>query len=479
IKKERFHCLLCDIHLDGKDDGIDFMAYLAKNMPEIKRLLMTGRDINENAKRAINVGRVEKIYTKPLNLPEIASDVMNFAKESGIYEEKIEDLSDFHPRQWHISPDDETQPADDAKEFNGDSKTILIVEDSRDMRTMIMQILRKKINYQIILASDGLEGLEKASIHKPDLIIVDWMMPKLTGVDMIERMQRDDVLRTIPTILLTAKSDEESRVIGIQKGAHAYLGKPFNELELVSTVENLIRMKEGEDRVKELNKELTDKILKRFLPHKLVNDIKEGIMSFDDSPKLKDVTILFSDLVGFSEQTEAVGALKISGFLNEYFDKMTRIIFEYGGTVDKFIGDGIMAIFGAPEEQKYDQQIQNALKCAQAMQSTLNEINMVWKPKNIKGFSMRIGIHAGSGIVGSFGGEIRSEYTVIGPVVNMASKINKAAGPGDIFFSASVRDRISSGGWSKAGSFHIKGIGETALFKLNRKNEEDKGIKTA
>ncbi|MBF0441907.1 MAG: response regulator [Oligoflexales bacterium] len=299
------------------------------------------------------------------------------------------------------------------------------------------------------------------------------MMPKLSGPEVIEKMVGNKEPKSIPTILFTAKSDEESKMIGIKKGAHAYLGKPFNELELLSTVENLIHLKEGEEKIRELNKNLTENVLKRFLPHTLVNDICSGEKTLDDRPKIMDVTILFSDLVNFTNKAEDLGAYTMSTILNEYFDRMTEVVFEFGGTIDKFIGDGIMVIFGAPEEQKSQIQVQNAIKCAVAMQFALKDLNLEWSKNHNISFSMRIGIHKGSCIVGSFGGRKRSEYTAIGPTVNKASRVEKATTPGDIFFTPSVRDNISQVRWVKAGTFDLKGIGQTQLFKVELLDSEE------
>ncbi|MBF0441769.1 MAG: adenylate/guanylate cyclase domain-containing protein [Oligoflexales bacterium] len=127
---------------------------------------------------------------------------------------------------------------------------------------------------------------------------------------------------------------------------------------------------------------------------------------------------------------------------------------------------------GCPEEQKPQIQVQNAINCSIAMQSVLKDLNLEWSRNHNVSFSMRIGIHKGSCIVGSFGGRKRSEYTAIGPTVNMASRIEKAATPGGIFFSFSVRDNIPQGGWAKAGTFALKGIGPTTLFKVELLDSE-------
>ncbi|MBF0442762.1 MAG: response regulator, partial [Oligoflexales bacterium] len=380
------------------------------------------------------------------------------------------DYQNFQPKKWHIAGIDESlSEEDDEENPYGEGKLILVIDDLKDMRDLIISALKTRA-YRYITAKDGQEGLKKAETCKPDLVILDWMMPKLSGPEVIEGMLKSSEMKSIPTILLTAKSDEESRILGIKKGAHAYLGKPFDEIELISTVENLIHLKESEDKIKELNRNLTENVLKRFLPSKLVDDIINGKKIFDNKPQLMDVTILFANLVDFTDKAENLGARIIARILNEYFGKMTKIIFRHEGTIDKFIGDGIMVIFGAPEIQNVEIQVKNAAECARYMQEAIRELNIEWKSKHNMEFSMRIGLHRGSGIVGTFGAE-RSEYTVIGPVVNMASKIEKIASPGTVYFSAAVRDNLKDG-WSVAGTFDLKGLGKIPLFKLDDIKED-------
>ncbi|MBF0443934.1 MAG: adenylate/guanylate cyclase domain-containing response regulator, partial [Oligoflexales bacterium] len=379
----------------------------------------------------------------------------------------LADYENYQPKKWHMGGiENAGTDEEDEENLSGNGKLILVMDDIKDMRNLIVRSLKTK-SYRFMTASNGEIGLQKMKRHKPDLVIIDWMMPKLSGPEVIEQMLGCDDLKSVPTILLTAKSDEESKMEGIGKGAHAYLAKPFNEIELLTTVENLIHLKEGEDRIRELNRNLTENVLKRFLPHKLVDDIVSGRKTIDDKPKSMDITILFTDLFGFASKAEDLGAYISSIVLNEFFDCMTRVIFEFDGTIDKFTGDGIMVVFGAPEAQTSEIQVERAIKCAIAMQAALKNLNRSWHENHNLEFSMRIGIHRGSGIVGSFGGEKRSEYTVIGPVVNMASRIEQLATPGRIFFSSSVRDYITVGGWSKAGVFDLRGIGEISLFKLD------------
>ncbi|MBF0441925.1 MAG: response regulator, partial [Oligoflexales bacterium] len=467
-------CILSDTKVKG-EDALSLLSEISTKDSEINILMASAKCSQSDLNIIFETIKARKIYTKPIHLDELLADIMILIGDNKKLPKSSAELKNYHPRTWHLGEETTTIQSDEDEEIiSGDGRLVLVVDDMKDMRDLITRILKSR-GFRFATARNGIEGLKKAAELKPDLAIIDWMMPKLTGIEMIEKMLQNENLKTIPTILLTAKSDEESKTQGIKKGAHAYLGKPFDQLELFSLIENLIHLKEGEEKIRQLNRELTEKVLKRFLPHKLVDDISSGNKILDDKPKLMEVTILFSDLSGFTERSEEVGAHLISTILNTYFDRMTRIIFEYGGTIDKFLGDGIMVIFGAPEESSSAVQVEKAINCALAMQSALRELNSDWEKMDIKEFSMRIGIHKGSGIVGSFGGEMRSEYTVIGPVVNMASRIEKSAAPGEILFSSVIRDNLTSNNWSKAGSFTLKGIGEISLFKLETADEVPDG----
>ncbi|MBF0440869.1 MAG: response regulator [Oligoflexales bacterium] len=477
LKRYDYHCILIDLKIGGKDELAGIFTRISGSLPSARRLVM-GDDGNEVDGFLADSGWLtDKKYIRPVNLEELSKDVKNFVKTSPIVKEDVVEVLSFeNPKKWHV-PKKEVQMSDEVDDVDdvrreGDGRLILVVDDVMDMRILLKQILNEW-RYSVITARGGIEGLDKAASHKPDLIIVDWMMPDISGPEMIERMLADRELRGIPTILLTARGDEDSRKEGIEMGATAYLSKPFDEIELSSMVENLIHLKEGEEKIRQLNRNLTENILKRFLPHKLVNDIVSGEKILDDKPRLMNITILFSDLVDFTDKAEDLGPQFISPILNDYFSRMTEVVFNFGGTVDKFIGDGIMVIFGAPEEEKTMVQVQNAIECARAMQRELGDLNREWKEIYNAEFSMRVGIHHGSCIVGSFGSVKRSEYTAIGPAVNMASRIQRAAEPGGIFFSASVRDNLSSDGWSRAGSYDLRGIGETTLYRLKLPEGEE------
>ena len=117
---------------------------------------------------------------------------------------------------------------------------------------------------------------------------------------------------------------------------------------------------------------------------------------------------------------------------------MNKVIFEFGGTIDKFIGDAVMVLFGAPQDMSAEQQVERATRCALAMNEALDRLAMSWTDERAVALKMRIGIHHGPAVVGNFGSEQRSDYTAIGPTVNFAARIESASEAGAVYVSESV-----------------------------------------
>jgi len=150
----------------------------------------------------------------------------------------------------------------------------------------------------------------------------------------------------------------------------------------------------------------------------------------------------------------------MAGLMNEYLERMVEVVFAHGGTIDKFIGDAIMVIFGAPVELNPPEQAQRAVSCAMAMHASMDELNQEWKVRGLPELKMRIGIHHGPVVVGNFGSRERSDYTAIGPTVNLASRIESVCEPGAVFVTAGVCDYLDAASFEEAGAFELKGIGQ-------------------
>jgi signal transduction histidine kinase/response regulator RpfG family c-di-GMP phosphodiesterase len=371
----------------------------------------------------------------------------------------VVELADVDAGEMRTSPvilDEVTTTAESA------TAQILVVDDNPDLRSYVSHVLQHR-GYHVRTAANGETALELVETHTPDLILTDLMMPGLSGLDVIQRLRNDERFHSTPIILLTAKVDDETRISGVEQGADAYLGKPFNDRELLAEVRNLLALKANERRVAELNQYLTESVLRRFLPKSLVQKAAHGRLQLDLQPEPRLVTVLFSDIVSFTPLSDQLGSRRIAQVLNEYLEAMTDAIFESGGTVDKFMGDGVMALFGAPEEMSPSQQAQQAVDAVQLMHVKLATLNQHWQAQGIRAVQFRCGIHQGDAVVGMFGSSVRADYTAIGPCVNIASRLQEVAHPDEILVSSEVAEHLNSQRLKAVRPVTLRGVNQPLL----------------
>jgi|GEM_PF-1496629 signal transduction histidine kinase/class 3 adenylate cyclase/DNA-binding response OmpR family regulator len=470
----RIKAVIIDANLEEPGAGLQLLAQTARLSPDTYRVLFTGDNTSEVLTTALQEGHAQYIIYKPADFQKEFKALEEVIEQSKLETRELtHSQDDIVNRDWQLagslapSSDSSMEIADDPQSEQV-TATILIVDDLIDMRNILHDILHPQ-GYRVLHAESGTQALERIqSKREPiDLIITDWMLPGMSGPELIKTLHSHEEFATIPTILLTAKSDESSRSEGMRVGASAYLSKPFDYLELLSITENLLDLKKRERKIAELNRFINENVLQRFLPPALVKDLVSGKAVFDDAARMHSITVLFADLVDFTRSTERLGPSRIARILNAFLVSMTDVIFSEGGTIDKFIGDAILVFFGAPTHASPAEQIEQATRCALRMQEALTALNREWQVSENHVFQMRIGIHHGPAIVGSFGGQKRSDYTAIGHTVNLASRIEGQAKPGEILMTASVRDFLSDECWEYAGNFKMKGVeGETALYRL-------------
>ena len=412
-----------------------------------------------------------------------AVELSDLEIESNLEESEVEDDTPLEQSTHLLNLDHAQSPSPSITESLASSSrtsSILVVDDNLDVRSYVSRILRQ-VGYQVLTAKNGQEGFDVALLRHPDLIVTDLMMPVVSGIDMIRLIRESDEVKGTPIVLLTAKADEMTRIEGAVGGADGYLSKPFNDRELLAEVRNLLALKVNERRVIELNKKLSElntylkeSVLKRFLPPSMVESMVEraarGELSLELRPEPRLVTILFSDIVGFTQLANTLRSSGVAELLNEYLEAMTHAVFDNGGTVDKFMGDAILALFGAPEDLTPNEQVRRAIGAARDMHRALERLNKRWQEQGIVGengpppVQFRCGIHQGTAVVGMFGGEERSDYTAIGPAVNVASRLQEAATPNSILVSAAVADYLKRGEAVRNDiPLRLKGFDETVL----------------
>ena len=196
-----------------------------------------------------------------------------------------------------------------------------------------------------------------------------------------------------------------------------------------------------------LRQERIRQAYRRFLPEHLAEMLLSSPEGVNLGGTRKTITVLFADLRGFTSLSETLAPEEAVELLNKFFTEMTGIIFRHAGTLDKFLGDGLLAVFGAPLSNPTD--ASRAVECAIAMQEGLRELSLEWQGQGRPMIPMGIGINSGEAIAGNIGSPERMEYTVIGDTVNVAARLTAKAGPGEILLGEStwllVRDRVATG----------------------------------
>ncbi|MCA9545292.1 MAG: hypothetical protein KC613_12900 [Myxococcales bacterium] len=239
----------------------------------------------------------------------------------------------------------------------------------------------------------------------------------------------------------------DSIVKGIKMGAEDYLPKPFERVLLQARIETCLEKKQLRDREKlhlqqiEAEKRRADELLHVILPNAIVAELKatDGVQ-----PRLyQNVAVLFADVVGFTPLAESQPAEVVVTVLNELFTLLTDIVFRHGGTIDKFIGDCVMAVWGAPNPQ--GDHAERALLAAEDMMRWVEAAGAGWQARFGVDLQLAIGINSGEAVVGNVGSESRMEYTAIGDAVNVAARLEGIARPNQILITRATRDAAGDG----------------------------------
>ena len=333
---------------------------------------------------------------------------------------------------------------------------VLVVDDTEDNLFLMTALLED--DYEPMVASSGKEALAIImSQAPPDLILLDIMMPEMDGYEVLRRIRQHPPTAIIPVIFLTALSTVEEEQLGLDLGAVDYITKPISPPLLLARVNSHIERNDNARRLQALSEKLS-----RYLAPQVYQSLFDGSQKAEIHTERKKLTVFFSDIKDFTASTAKWQPEDITRLLNSYFSEMSRIAAEYGGTVDKFIGDAMVIFFGDPHSKGVREDALQCVKMAMAMQRGMADLQDLWREMGpSKTFRIRIGINTGFCDVGNFGSDLRMDYTIIGPEVNLAARLEQAAAPGGILISgetyALVRDEIEA---DQSVSIDAKGFSE-------------------
>ncbi len=314
---------------------------------------------------------------------------------------------------------------------------ILFVDDEPDLQPLIRQKFRRSVrkgDLDLSFAEDGVAALE-ALAADPDIevIVTDLNMPRMDGLTLLGRLA--DMERRHKAVVVTAYGDMENIRTAMNRGAFDFLTKPIDMDDLQITIQQARTAVEREreaDRVR--------LALGMYLSAEVAQAILENPGALALEGEMRVVSVLMSDLSGFSRISEELEATRVVELLNVYLSAMTDVVDEYGGTVDEFIGDAVLAIFGAPFEQ--EDHADRAVACAIAMQARMDQVNEIMREKGLPHLEMTAAVNSGDVVVGSIGSQKRAKYGVVGSPVNLTSRIQGQAAPGEVLISDDTRTSV-------------------------------------
>jgi len=326
------------------------------------------------------------------------------------------------------------------------SSKILVVDDTPVNVKLVADLLGAK-GYTVITAGSGKEALEKLDAEQPHLVLLDVMMPGMTGYEVCRTIRANPATAMLPVVMVTALDPGQERVKGIEAGADDFLGKPINQPELLARVRSLLRVKALHDQLEELNRTLEERVaaqvgeleklgrLKRFFSPQLAEAILTGGAEDPLESHRREITVVFVDLRGFTGFAETAEPEEVMAVLREYHAEMGALVVAHEGTLERFTGDGMMIFFNDPVV--VDNPSERALRMAVAMRARVGELAVQWRKLGYD-LDFGVGIAQGYATLGAIGFEGRWDYGAIGTVTNLAARLCGEAQPGQILIPRRV-----------------------------------------
>ena len=359
---------------------------------------------------------------------------------------------------------------------------ILVVDDEVDLQELVKRKFRREIRhgeFEFEFANDGVEALEKLEQDPEiDLVLSDINMPRMDGLTLLEHLgEFEDNLRTI---VISAYGDMDNIRTAMNRGAFDFVTKPIDFQDL------LITMKKTLDQLDVFKEAVEHRMaaerargnLARYFPPNMVETLAARDKPFGP-PRQQDVGVLFTDIRGFTTISESMSPADVMEMLRGFHSRMEAVIFEHGGTLDKYIGDAMLATFGTPDKGARD--ATNALTCAREMLVSLDRWNEERAASGEPPIGIGIGVHYGPAVLGDIGSERSMAFAVIGDTVNSASRLEGLTRTldTDLVVSRALVEQVRAEGdggepailegLEEAGDQEVKGrSGKIPVFALRR-----------
>ncbi len=353
---------------------------------------------------------------------------------------------------------------------------ILVVDDTPQNVKLLADLLTVK-GYAVVTAASGAEALKQMEAERPDLVLLDVVMPGMSGYEVCRKIRENPATQILPVVMATSLDPAQERVKGIEAGADDFLTKPINQPELLARVRSLLRIKEMYDTIQaqaaqltEWNKTLEERVqeqvaqlerlgrLKRFFSPQLAELIVAGGAEDPLKTHRREVTVVFLDLRGFTAFAETSEPEEVMGVLREYHAEMGKLILGHEGTLERFTGDGMMIFFNDPTP--VPNPAERALRMAVAMRDRVAEMIVKWRKRGYD-LDFGVGIAQGYATIGAIGFEGRWDYGAIGTVTNLAARLCGEAKPGQILISQRMVGTVEE-------LVEVEPVGELSLKGFSR-----------
>ena len=356
----------------------------------------------------------------------------------------------------------------------GNAQRILVVDDTPANVKLLVDLLGVR-GYATASAPDGERALAEIAAQPPDLVLLDIMMPGLSGYDVCRRIRADPATALLPVVLCTSLDPHRERINGIEAGADDFLSKPINQQELFARVKSLLRIKSLQDEVRtqaaqlaQWNETLEARVreqvaqlerlsrLKRFFSPPLA----EALVAGDAEELLKahrrEINVVFIDLRGFTAFTDRAEPEEVMELLQAYHATMGRLVLGHGGTLERFAGDSVMVFFNDP--LPIERPAEQAVRMALAMQQAFLPLRDAWAKRGHE-LALGCGIAQGYATLGAIGFEGRWDYAAIGTVTNLAARLCAEAAAGQVLIDRKTMARVEElVEVAPVGPFNLKGF---------------------
>ncbi len=333
-----------------------------------------------------------------------------------------------------------------------DRITIMAVDDQPQNLRLLDAVLSPR-GYRVVPVHSGAEAVSRLETGDVDLVLLDIVMPGLNGYEVCRSIRSNPATAYLPVVMITASGDQE-KIHAIEAGADDFVNKPFNQAELLARVASLARIKRFHDTIGrqadelrrwnvELEQRVRDQVeelqrvgrLRRFLSPQLA----DLVLSSGDEDLLashrREIVVVFCDLRGFTAFAESSEPEEVMGVLAEYHEHLGHLIFTFGGTLERFTGDGLMVFFNDPLPTP--DAPERSIRMAVAMRERVRGLAEGWHRRGHQ-LSLGIGIAQGYATLGRIGFEGRYDYAAIGSVTNLAARLCDSAGAWQILVSQRV-----------------------------------------